>query len=56
MILRKVKTFFIEEEAATAVEYAILLTLIVLAIARSALLLGDNARDSLDATASAIGN
>ena len=54
MIVQKVKTFFVEEEAATTVEYAILLALIVIAIAKSALALGEKARDSFDATATVL--
>jgi len=54
MQFQKLKNLFVEEEAATAVEYAILLTLIVLAIARAAMMLGENARDSMDATANAL--
>ena len=54
MQFQKINTFIVEEEAATAVEYAILLTLIVLAIARAAMVLGENARDSMDATANAL--
>ena len=44
------------EEAATAVEYAILLTVIVLAIAQSALLLGNSAKDAFDSAAAVLPN
>ena len=51
-----IKKFFAQEEAATAVEYAILLTLIVLVLAQTVVVLGSNASSTFEATANALPN
>jgi len=47
----KLKRFFQGEEAATAVEYAVLLALIVLAVSQSVLLLGSSTESTFNAVA-----
>lgn len=54
MIIQKIQQFFYEEEAATAVEYAILLTLIVLVLCQTVVVLGSNLNSTFEATASAL--
>lgn len=43
MLLTKLKAFFRSEEAATTVEYAFLITLIVIALSQTIRLVGTNA-------------
>ena len=51
---RRIAWFLENEEGATTVEYAILITLIVLAFTQTVIVLGTNARDVFDTTAGAL--
>lgn len=54
LLSRNIALFLESEEGATTVEYAILLTLIVLAVSQTIIVLGTTARDVFDSTAGAL--
>ncbi|PXF58550.1 MAG: Flp family type IVb pilin [Deltaproteobacteria bacterium] len=51
----KIKSFFKDEEGASAVEYALLVSLIAVVIIAAVRTLGENASDKLGRAAAAIG-
>ena len=54
LLSRKIAWFLRNEEGATTVEYAIMITLILLAIAQTVVVLGTTARNVFDSAAGAL--